>query len=256
MALRTFKATAKLNQRPSFSLPRFHTDDKVEAAFAHVDMGRLLFRTDEMYMDRALDAFPEASAATVGDEQLEPPLVCADMHTLLLGGASASVEAEQAWLAGLVAAYSTIAADDKSEAALPTRADAQEHQDMVRDALDDQYEATLAKADMHALQRNTDAAKFAPCPHGAMRRVNACWDLVALEQQELADSFQLRKMLQCNTESAEFAPGMTVIDTLDVAGSWLDGNQLLKEQKTGNDLADQMSNCSTAVPSMDLLPVM
>merc|ERR1712129_664472 len=146
--------------------------------------------------DRALDAFPEASAATVGDEKLEPPLVCADMHTLLLGGASASVEAEQAWLAGLEAAYSTIAADDKSEAALPTRADAQEHQDMVRDALDDQYEATLAKADMHALQRNTDAA--------------------------------------------EFAPGTTVIDKLDVAGSWLDGNKLLllKKQKTG----DQMSN--------------
>jgi hypothetical protein len=108
-----------------------------------------------------------------------------------------------------------MAADDKLEAAAPiglVRVRAQELQNMAQDALDDQYEATLAQADMHGLQRSTDAAGF--------------------------------------------APGITVIDGLDVAGSWLDGNQLLKQQKIGNDWADQMSNCSTAVPSMDLLPLL
>jgi len=179
--------------------------DKLDAASACADMGCLLFRTDEMYMDfrtgemcvnRALDGLPEASAVAVGDS-------CADMHT-----PCANAEAEQSWSARLPEAYATMVADDKLEAMMARTDERSVAAEKVHAALDAQYEATFAKADMRALQHHKEA------------------------------------------------PGIFVIDDLDKASveGAFDRNLLLKHQKTTDDWACPVSQCSTAVPSMDLLP--
>jgi len=132
----------KPKQLPSFcALPaayeRCAADDKFEAAVACKDMKVLQCRTDEIDTDQALDGFPEAYAAAMGDDKFETTLV------------------------KLPAAYATMAADDKLEAVLG-HADAEElrERSAVAAILDDQYEATLAKADMNAPQSHADA--FSP----------------------------------------------------------------------------------------------
>jgi hypothetical protein len=189
---------------------------------------------------------PEAHAAIVANDNLEATLARADMHTFLHQICSADVEAEHTRAASFPAAYTSMATHDILEAEL-ARSDGEKFHagaDVLQDALDDQYEATLAKADLCALQRRTDVAEFAPrmtaiddLPVRAfsyMRKLPRCTDIVQGQSWAAA----LPEAYSAIAEDDKFEAVLACVDSRDLQSRSDAAEDIMEQQLWAAELPE------------------
>jgi len=209
-------------------------DDTLEAVLANADAEEL--RDRSVAADTWAAGFPQSYIACDLDSQYEATLAKADMHALQRY--AHAFAPKMAVIDGLLQAYAAMAADDK-------------------------LEAGLACADMTDLQARADAADMK----------SPTWDLgssESLEEEQSWAAAAIPEAYSTMVKDDEFEAVLACADRRDLQCRsdatedlmeqqlWtaLDGNQSVKQQKTIDDWARQVSECSTAVPDGSESPSM